>query len=123
MKKIYANVMIAKVYNTILGEMKKRLVVFTEGKVYEGALFWPMEPEDMIMEIISVNHVEGVVWDVMLEAYAALKVNGMLVKDDSTLRTMLHWQHVNGFSDEMFIDAYGAKTDEEYLAKRMEENL
>ena len=121
MKKTYANVMIAKVYNTILGEMKKRLVVFTEGKVFEGSLFWPMEPDDMIMEIVSVNHVEGTVWDVMLEAYAALKVNGMLAKDNSTLKTMLHWQHIHGFSDEMFIDAYGAKTDEEYLAKRREE--
>ena len=49
MKKIYANVMIAKVYNTILGEMKKCLVIFTEGKVYEGALFWPMSPDDMII--------------------------------------------------------------------------
>jgi len=122
MKKVYANVMIAKVYNTILGEMKKRLVVFTEGKVFEGPLFWPMEPDDMIMEIVSVNHVEGTVWDVMLEAYVALKVNGMLAKDNSTLKTMLHWQHIHGFSDEMFIDAYGTKTDEEYLAKRREAN-
>ena len=118
MKKMYANVMIAKVYNTILGEIKKRLVVFTEGKVFEGVLFWPMEPDDMIMEVISVNHVEGTVWDVMMEAYSTLKVNGMLSKDDSTLKTMLHWQHVNGFSDEMFIDAYGTKNDTEYLMKR-----
>ena len=118
MKKIYANVMIAKVYSTILGDLKKKLVVFRDGKVFEGALFWPMDSEDMIMEIVSVNHVEGSVWDVMLEAYAALEVNGMLAKDDSTLKTMLHWQHVNVFSDEMFIDAYGTKNDTEYFKKR-----
>lgn len=122
MKKIYANVMIAKVYNTILGEMKKRLVIFTEGKVYEGALFWPMSPDDMIMEIVSVNHVEGSVWDVMMEAYATLNVNGMLAKDGKTLLTMLHWQHVNGFSDEIFVDAYGAKTDDEYIKLRRSKN-
>lgn len=118
MKKIYANVMIAKVYNTIVGDIKKRLVVFKDGRVFEGALFWPMDVDDMIMEIISVNHVEGTVWDVMIEAYASLKANGMLAKDDQTLKSMLHWQHVNGFSDEMFIDAYGTKSDTEYFEKR-----
>lgn len=122
MKKIYANVMIAKVYNTILGEMKKHLVIFTEGKVYEGALFWPMDPDDMIMEIVSVNHVGGSVWDVMMEAYASLSVNEMLAKDGKTLLTMLHWQHVNGFSDEIFVDAYGVKTDEEYIKLRRSKN-
>ena len=121
MKKTYANVMIAKVYNTILGELKKELVVFTEGKVFEGPLFWPMEDDDMIIEVVSVNHVEGTVWNVMMEAYALLKVNGMLAKDDSTLLTMLHWQHVNGFSNEMFIDAYGVKSDTEYILKKRKE--
>ena len=118
MKKIYANVMVAKIYNTIVGDIKKRLVVFKDGRVFEGALFWPMDSDDMIMEIVSVNHVEGTVWDVMCEAYGALKVNGMLAKDDQTLKTMLHWQHVNGFSEEMFIDAYGTKNDTEYFEKR-----
>lgn len=122
MKKIYANIMIAKVYDNILGELKKKLIVFTEGKVFEGALFWPMDPNDMIMEVVSVNHVEGSVWQVILNTYGLLKANGMLAKDDKTLLTMLHWQHVNGFSEEMFIDAYGTENDTEYLAKRRGDN-
>lgn len=114
-----ANVMIAKVYNTILGDFEKRLIVFKDsGKVFEGTLFFPLEPDDVIMEIVSVNHVEGTVWDIMLEAYSALKVNGMLAKDGMTLMTMLHWQHVNGFSDEMFLDAYDLN-DEEYLILKL----
>lgn len=121
MKKTYANVMIAKVYDTILGELKKKLIVFKDGRVFEGALFWPMDALDMIMEVVSVNHVEGTVWDVICEAYGALKVNGMLAKDDQTLKTMLHWQHVNGFSEEIFIDAYGTKNDTEYIEKRRKE--
>lgn len=123
MKKIYANVMVAKIYNTIVGDIKKRLVVFKDGRVFEGALFWPMDADDMIMEIVSVNHVEGTVWDVMIEAYASLKANGMLAKDDQTLKSMLHWQHVNGFSDEMFIDAYGTKNDTEYFERRRANRL
>ena len=116
-----ANIMIAKVYNTILGEMKKRIIFFRkDGKAFEVALFFPLEAYDMIMEVVSVNHVKGSVWNVMLEAYAILKANGMLAKDDKTLHTMLHWQHVNGFSDEMFIDCYGTKNDTEYLKLRRE---
>lgn len=117
MEEINANVMIAKVYNTILGDLEKRLLVFKDGKIYEGALFFPLDESDMIMEVVSVNHVEGTVWNVMLEAYSALKVNGMLAKDGMTLITMLHWQYVNEFSDEMFLDAYDLN-DEEYLKKR-----
>lgn len=122
MKKIHANIMIAKVYSNILGELKKKLVVFTEGKVFEGALFWPMDSDDMIMEVVSVVHAEGNVWQVILNAYGLLKANGMVTKDDKTLLTMLHWQHVNGFSEEMFIDAYGTENDTEYLAKKRGEN-
>lgn len=118
MEKIYANVMIAKVYNNIIGEMDKRLIVFRDGKVYEGALFFPLDADDMIMEIVSINHVEGTVWDVMNEAYAVLKVNGMLAKDEKTLLTMLHWQYINGFSKEMFLDIYKVDTDEEYIRFR-----
>lgn len=110
-----ATVMIAKVYNTILGETKKKIIFFRDGKVFEGALFFPMDAEDLIMEVISVKYVDGTVWDVMLEAYTSMKVYGMLAKDDNTLKTMLHWQNINGFSDEMFIDAYGCKNDTEYL--------
>lgn len=110
-----ANVMIAKVYNTILGETKKKVIFFRDGKVFEGALFFPMDAENLIMEVISVKYVDGTVWDVMSEAYSSMKINGMLAKDDKTLQTMLYWQHVNGFSDEMFIDAYGYENDTEYL--------
>jgi hypothetical protein len=31
------------------------------------------------------------------------------------LKTMLHWQFINGFSDEM-LDGYKYKTDSEFLA-------
>ena len=120
--KFKANVMIAKVYNTILGEMRKTLVVFKEGKVYESALFWPMEIEEMIMEVVSVKHVEGTVLDVMLEAYSELKINDMLAKDDRTLQVMLHWQYIHGFSEELFTDVYGTENDTEYLEKIRKEN-
>ena len=115
-----ATVMIAKVYNTTLGETRKRIIFFRDGRVFEGALFFPMDAEDLIMEIISVKYVNGTVWDVMMEAYSSMKINGMLAKDDKTLQTMLHWQHVNGFSDEIFIDAYRFKTDTAYLNYRRE---
>ena len=120
MGKIYANVMIAKVYSNILGTLKKTLLVFKDGEVFEGTLFSPMDTDGMIIEVVSVNHVEGTVWDVMIEAYTTLKINGMLARDDSTLKTMLHWQHVNGFSDEMFIDAYGVENDTVYLRIKRE---
>ena len=44
----------------------------------------------------------------------------MKAKDDKTLHCMLHWQHCNGFSDEMFLDVYKTKNDTEYLQKRKE---
>lgn len=115
-----ATVMIAKVYDNILGETRKKVIFFRDGKVFEGALFFPMEAEDMIMEVISVKYIDGTVWDIMMEAYGSMKVYGMLAKDDCTLHTMLHWQHVNGFSEEMFLDRYGTKNDTEYLKKRRE---
>ena len=118
MNKIYAIVMIVKTYDTILGTTKKNLVVYRDGKVYGGALFFPLSATHMITEVIASKYVEGTTWDVIEEAYCQLKVNGMLAKDDSTLLTMLHWQYINGFSSEMFIDIYEVKNDTEYLAKR-----
>lgn len=113
-----ASVMIAEVYDNILGELEKRLIIFHDGKVYKGCLFFPLDGNDMIMKVISVNYVDGSVWDVMMEAYTSLKVNEMLAKDGKTLMTMLHWQYVNGFSDEMFTDVYGYSNDNEYIQKR-----
>ena len=107
MNKIYAIVMIAKTYDTILGTTKKNLVVYRD-----------LSATHMITEVIASKYVEGTTWDIIEEAYYQLKVNGMLAKDDSTLLTMLHWQYINGFSSEMFIDIYEVKNDTEYLAKR-----
>ena len=70
---------------------------------------------DVLQDNIEEIEVEGSVLEIMLVAYNLKKKHDMIAKDDKTLQTMLHWQHVNGFSDEIF-DTYRYKNDTEYLA-------
>lgn len=115
------NIMIADVYNNLLEETERRIVWFRDdGKVFEGALFFPLEADDMITNVVESAHINADVYDVILAGYRMLEKYDMKAKDDKTLTCMLHWQHVNGFSDEMFFDIYKAKTDTEYLAMERE---
>lgn len=117
------NVMIAEVYSVILEETKKNIIWFREdGKVFEGCLFFPLDADDLISKVIEAKHIEGDVYDILYAGYQFLEKYGMKAKDDKTLTCMLHWQNVNGFSDEMFIDIYRAKNDTEYLAKKKEKS-
>ena len=111
-----ANVKIAKVYNTILEETKTDLVIEKDNKTYIGALFFEAEEHETITEIIEEQQIEGTPAAIILTAYFMKKKYNLLAKDNKTLQVMAHWQHVNGFSDEMFINSYSCKNDTEFLA-------
>ena len=114
----YVNIAIVTIHSHILEEDKDDFVIFcNDGKVFRGALFFPLDADEMIVATKEIKHLEtDNVWDIMHTAYQMLKSHDMLARDDKTLHCMLHWQHVNGFSDEMFTDIYGTKNDTEYLA-------
>ena len=110
-----AVVRIQSVYNETLEKGKQDLVIEANEKVYVGALFFGQDEDDVLQDIIEEIEVEGSVLEIMLVAYNLKKKHDMIAKDDKTLQTMLHWQHVNRFSDEIF-DTYRYKNDTEYLA-------
>lgn len=109
-----ATVKIANVYNAILEETKADLVVIKEDKTYIGKLFFEQDDHEEVRETIYEAEVDGTAKEVMLKAYKLVKKAGMVARDNKSLKCMLHWQYMNGFSDEMF-DSYKYQDDTELL--------
>lgn len=111
-----AKVRIQNVYDEILEETNQELVVVKDRKTFIGALFFKKEKWNKPRKIVEEVIVEGSALDVMLAAYNLMKKYNMTKKDDKTFKTMVHWQYINGFSDECITDGYKFKNDTEYLA-------
>lgn len=110
-----ACVKIANVYDALLEETKKELVITKGNQVYIGKLFFKKEEWEKVRRSKTSVHVEGTAEEIIMKAYELLRDEDMLASDDKSLKVMLHWQFVNGFSDEM-IDTHKYKNDTEYLA-------
>lgn len=110
-----ATVKIANVYDTICKDTTKDLVVEKDGQTFIGALFFKQEEWDKIEDTVESTEVDGTAFDIMMAAYELKKKHGLLAKDDKTLTTMMHWQFINGLTDEM-LDGYGYENDTAYLA-------
>lgn len=94
---------IQDVFNGILSETKKELVV-VKGlykKVHIGPLFFEIDPyECLIPNIHKETKLDNPsAEEIILAAYNLLKEENMLKK--GTLSTMAHWQYVNGVTNEM----------------------
>ena len=112
-----ATVIIANIFDQILEETEKDLIVIKDGKIFRGALFFELDKEyEEIAEILDKVEVEGSALDIIMEAYKLKKKHNLLKGDNMTLKTMLHWQFINGLTDEMFTYGYGYKNDNELLA-------
>lgn len=112
-----AIVKIANVYNEILEETNEELVVEKDGKVFLGALFFQVEEWEKVQDTIDEVVVDGNALDIVMAAYELKEKHGMLAKDGKSLMTMLHWQYTNGVTDEMFIDSYRCKNDQEFIER------
>ena len=110
-------VKIQDVYNSILDETDKRLVV-VKGiyeKCYIGTLFFEIDAFECLKgdayEYVILEEPTGK--DICITAYELLKKHGMLMRD--TLKTMLHWQSIHGVTEDIYIEGYKCETDEELL--------
>ena len=110
------SIRIANVYNTILEETKKEIVIVKDRKTYIGALFFKKDETEVVKKVFDRVDFEGSAQEAMVKAYHMMKEHGLTKKDDKTLKTMLHWQYVNGLTDEMCNIGYKFKTDTELLA-------
>ena len=109
-------VRIQEVYSSLLEESKEELVIVKDRKTYIGALFFRKDSDDKLKKIIDEVVVDGSTLDVLLSAYNLKKKHNMIAKDDKTFKTMVHWQYINGFSDDCYIESYSYKNDTAYLA-------
>ena len=109
------SIRIANVYDTILEESKKDIVIVKDRKTYIGALFFKKDETQVVQKVFERVDFEGNTLDAMIKAYHMMKNHGLTAKDDKTLLTMLHWQYVNGLTEEM-CNAYDFKTDTDFLA-------
>jgi hypothetical protein len=97
-----ANIKIANVYNTILEEVRKTLVVTRkDGEIFVGALFFPHEKDDIIMDTIEEVTMKGTAEEIVNMCCYLKWRNGLLAKDGKTLQTMEWWQYCNGFTNEL----------------------
>lgn len=109
------SIRIANVYDTILEETKKEIVIVKDRKTYIGALFFQKDEHQIVRKVFERIDFEGGAQDAMVKAYHMMKAHGLTAKDDKTLKTMMHWQHVNGLTDEMLLDGYKFQNDTEFL--------
>ena len=109
------SIRIANVYNTLLAENRKELVIVKDHKTYVGTLFFKKDETDVVKKVFERVEFEGSAQDAMIKAYNMMKEHDLLAKDDKTLITMLHWQWINGLTNEIS-NVYGFKTDTEFLA-------
>lgn len=109
------SIRIANVYNTILEETQKEIVIVKDRKTYIGALFFKKDETQVVRKVFEREDIEGSALDAMLTAYRMMKAHGLTKKDDKTLMTMMHWQYVNGLTNEL-LGGYGFRTDSEFLA-------
>ena len=108
-----AVIKIATIHNELLEEDTLD-VVFEAGEVtYIGALFFKKDDIEEITEVLEEKTVNGSVLEVILTAYEMMKAHDLIAEDDQTLKTMLHWQYINGFSRDMISEAcpYRHETD------------
>lgn len=110
------SIRIANVYDTILEETKKDIVIVKDRKTYIGALFFQKDESQIVRKVFERIDFEGGARDAMVKAYHMMKAHGLTAKDDKTLITMLHWQYANGLTDEMLMDGYKFRNDTDLLA-------
>lgn len=109
------SIRIANVYDTILEETEKEIVIVKDRKTYIGALFFKKDETQVVKKVFERIDFDGSAQDAMIKAYHMMKSHGLTKKDDKTLLTMLYWQYVNGLTDEI-CETWNFKNDTEFLA-------
>lgn len=95
-----------RVYNEALEKEEVEVIFEKNGREYWGALFWENSEWNKILEVLETAEVDDkyerheVLNCVQKYIELSVKYGGDVYKD--TLATMLHWQHVNRFSKEIF---------------------
>lgn len=108
---------IQDVYNSILDETKPQLVVVKGAydKCFVGPLFFEIDAFECLKgdahKYVVIEEPTGA--DIVIAAYELLKEFDMLNKD--TLKTMAHWQYMNGVTNNLYSECYKDITDEELL--------
>jgi hypothetical protein len=117
---MWAKVRIQRVHDQILNETRNELVVVRNRRSYIGTLFFEKETWEKTGTIIEEVIVDGSTSEILIAAYKLLKKHNMLASDGQTFKTMMHWQFVNGFSNDCLTYSIGKKTDKEvfqYMAE------
>ena len=105
-----------EVHDSIMESTNMKLVTEIDGKVFTGALFFPLAEYEKLGEWhISTEMHDCKAKDIFVNAYNMLKQYGLVGKEGKTLLTMLHWQFLNGVTDECFTDIHSVETDVEWL--------
>lgn len=110
-----SEIRIQNVYDKILEKNIPELVIKKDNKTFIGPLFFEIEDWEKPNKIIEKVKAEDTVLEQLIEAYYLMKKHNMTANDDKTFATMLHWQFVNGFSDETFGELCIGKNDTQII--------
>ncbi len=98
---------IAKIYNGLTEETKTKGIFTRNGKDFYGPLFWEKDEDEEIKDVLAEvkmpdgENEEAEITCVIDEYIELAKKHGVKVYED-TVKTMKHWQFMNGFSDVIF---------------------
>ena len=100
---------IANLYNTILEEERKELIIKKGDDTFKGALMWKNEDlgDDVMRgkieeQELEVNELNKETVENIIETAIEMMNKADMKVYDSTGKTMKHWQYLHSFSEVIF---------------------
>ncbi|MDD4804909.1 MAG: hypothetical protein PHN69_07195 [Candidatus Pacebacteria bacterium] len=86
------------VRSTLLEETFMQILFEKDGKVFEGALFFEKDDDNVELEVVKQEEIEADSDKELMEKVITFYMENATKTFESTARSMRHWQFMNGFT-------------------------
>jgi hypothetical protein len=86
------------VRSTLLEETFMQILFEKDGKVFEGALFFEKDDDNVELEVIKQEEIEADSDKELMEKVITFYMENATKTFESTAQSMRHWQFMNGFT-------------------------
>lgn len=86
------------VRSTLLEETFMQILFEKDGKVYEGALFFEKDDDNVELEVVKQEEIEADSDKELMEKVITFYMENATKTFESTAQSMRHWQFMNGFT-------------------------
>lgn len=86
------------VRSTLLEETFMQILFEKDGKVFEGALFFEKDDDNVELEVVKQEEIEADSDKELMEKVITFYMENATKTFESTAQSMRHWQFMNGFT-------------------------